>query len=59
MSKKAQTTVVLREKELFLVSRAGTASWQIHYKVQSLNKWLRKSTGTHLSKDVNLYMMKA
>ena len=46
MSKKAQTTVVLREKELFLVSRAGTASWQIHYKVQSLNKWLRKSTGT-------------
>ena len=35
MSKKAQTTVVLREKELFLVSRVGTASWHIHYMIQS------------------------
>jgi hypothetical protein len=40
MPKKAQTTVVLREKELYLVGREGTANWQIHYKVLSLNKWL-------------------
>ena len=46
MPKKAQTTVVLREKQLYLVGREGTANWQIHYKVQSLNKWLRKSAGT-------------
>ena len=46
MPKKAQTTVVMREKQLYLVGREGTANWQIHYKVQSLNKWLRKSAGT-------------
>jgi len=46
MPKKAQTTVVLREKQLYLVGREGTANWQVHYKVQSLNKWLRKSAGT-------------
>jgi hypothetical protein len=34
MFKKAQTTVVLREKEPFLVGRVGTSSWQIHYKIQ-------------------------
>jgi hypothetical protein len=27
MFKKAQTTVVLREKEPFLVGRAGTTTW--------------------------------
>jgi hypothetical protein len=34
MSKKAQTTVVLREKEPFLVGRVGTTTWQIPYKIQ-------------------------
>ena len=46
MSKKAKTTVILREKELLLIRRAGTSNWQIHYKVKSINKWMRKSAGT-------------
>ena len=46
MPTKAPTTVVLRDKVLYLVRRFGTANWQIHYKIPSLNKWHRKSTGT-------------
>jgi hypothetical protein len=46
MSKKAQTTEILREKELLLIRRAGTSNWQIHYKVKSINKWVCKSAGT-------------
>ena len=46
MPKKAATTVVLRNKSLYLVQRFGTGNWQIHYKVPSLKKWQRKSAGT-------------
>lgn len=46
MPKKAQTTIVLRDKTLYLVQRFGTGNWQIHYKVPSLKKWQRKSAGT-------------
>jgi integrase len=44
--KKAATTVVLRNKSLYLVQRFGTGNWQIHYKVPSLKKWQRKTAGT-------------
>ena len=46
MPQKAQTTVVLRDKELYVVRREGTANWQVHYKAKSLKRWIRKSTGT-------------
>ncbi|WP_062309792.1 tyrosine-type recombinase/integrase [Polynucleobacter sinensis] len=46
MPQKAQTTVVLRDKELYVVRREGTANWQVHYKAKSLKRWIRKSAGT-------------
>ena len=46
MPKKAETTVVLRNKSLYLVRRNGTGNWQINYKVPSLKKWQRKTAGT-------------
>jgi integrase len=44
--KKAPTTVVLRNKSLYLVRRNGTGNWQINYKVSSLKTWQRKTAGT-------------
>lgn len=44
--KKASTTVVLRNKSLYLVRRNGTGNWQINYKVPSLKTWQRKTAGT-------------
>lgn len=46
MPQKAETTVVLRDKELYIVRREGTANWQVHYKAKSLKRWIRKSAGT-------------
>lgn len=46
MPKKAPTTVVLRNKSLYLVRRNGTGNWQINYKVPSLKTWQRKTAGT-------------
>ena len=43
---KAEHTQTLRDKELYLVRREGTANWQIHYKVPTLNKWHRHSAKT-------------
>lgn len=43
----ATTTVVLRPKELKLVLRERSEYWQIHYKSNSLKKWIRKSAGTN------------
>ena len=43
---KAEHTQTLRDKELYLVRREGTANWQIHYKVPSLKKWHRRSANT-------------
>lgn len=43
---KAEQTQTLRDKELYLVRREGTANWQIHYKVPSLKKWHRRSANT-------------
>ena len=46
MAKKAPTTVVLRNKSLYLVRRNFTGNWQINYKVPSLKTWQRKTAGT-------------
>lgn len=46
MPKKAPTTVVLRNKSLYLVRRNNTGNWQINYKVPSLKTWQRKTAGT-------------
>jgi integrase len=43
---KAAHTHTLRDKELYLVRREGTANWQIHYKVPTLKKWHRRSANT-------------
>ena len=43
---KAEHTETLRDKVLYLVRREGTANWQIHYKVPTLNKWHRHSAKT-------------
>ena len=44
--KKAATTIVLRNKSLYLVRRNNTGNWQINYKVPSLKTWQRKTAGT-------------
>ncbi len=46
MPEKSTDTVVLREEQLYLARRARSPFWQIHLKSKTLNKWLRKSTGT-------------
>ncbi len=45
MSKIADTTIVLRDKQLQLTRRARSSLWQVHYKIHGTNKWLRKTTG--------------
>ena len=46
MPEKASQTIVVRNKELNLIKRARSGYWQIHLKAKSINKWLKKSSGT-------------
>jgi len=46
MPEKSSKTIVIRSKELNITMRARSSYWQIHLKVKSLNKWLKKSSGT-------------
>ena len=47
MPEKASQTIVVRNKELNLIKRARSGYWQIHLKAKSINKWLKKSSGTN------------
>lgn len=46
MKTPSNETVVVREHTIRLVRRANTRFWQAHYKLEKLNIWMRKSTGT-------------
>jgi len=46
MPEKSSQTIVIRSKELNIAMRARSHYWQIHLKVKSLKKWLKKSSGT-------------
>ncbi|MBT8528316.1 hypothetical protein G6711_02795 [Polynucleobacter paneuropaeus] len=46
MPEKSSQTIVIRSKELNITKRARSSYWQIHLKVKSINKWLKKSSGT-------------
>lgn len=39
-------TIVLKQNAIRLVRRADAETWQAHYKVDALGRWIRRSTGT-------------
>ena len=43
----SEQTIVVRANAVRIVRRTDTARWQAHYKVDALNRWLRKTTGTN------------
>lgn len=47
----ANTSIVLKPEQLRLVQRDGSKKWQVHYKIDGLKKWFRKSTDTAEVKD--------
>ncbi len=42
----SEESIVVRPNAVRIVRRKDTARWQAHYKVDALNRWLRKTTGT-------------
>lgn len=44
MRERAAETLVVRENEIRLVRRSDSDKWQAHFKVEAINKWIRKAT---------------
>ena len=42
----SEESIVVRPNAVRIVRRTDTARWQAHYKVDALNRWMRKTTGT-------------
>ena len=46
MRSRANETVVIKPERIRLVRREQSDKWQVHYKIDGLKKWFRKSTET-------------
>ena len=42
----SEESIVVKPNSIRIVRRTDTARWQAHYKVDALNRWMRKTTGT-------------
>ncbi|MGA0949964.1 MAG: hypothetical protein ACO3SA_06140, partial [Burkholderiaceae bacterium] len=46
MRSRANETLVVKSEKIRLVRREQSDKWQVHYKIDGLKKWFRKSTET-------------